>query len=1170
MNKKAQKFSLFAQDSPPLLNLSDNRPHVDPSFKYLEHINAPFINEMLMPLQIKNTNGEYTYDNDGNSYAIKDGYLVKNDTNQLFPVDNKTFKRTNVTSLMNQYYAYDVDDGEEATVIKTSDNSFIIDYKGFTVYTRSLYSNGTILSSRLRVINGYAVFIVVYNDTINNKVFAFISNGGTFDTQEGILEFKRTVPRRSNSYTWSGNTSTITPEDIDPVINIAFLDGTHIGCSIINNYGLVLNSRYNGFATYIYDIETQTVKQLYKSVWPTTATNTEVITTNYDITFNRTQSTNRISEVHSCISSDNSTFYDYDDETKGSVVNFPSTYAPTSQGITVTIDGTTYTVYKYNKYVFTQTLTVNAASSVSGVVWSFSATNADGIIYTSTSDDSINKSVSYTVEHWPNSPYDSSTAWQTEWSYTVNNGTHSTEDVTVTESWTEQETLTGISAAAYPNVVCDNGRMYAFYGFEQNTSSWSYSISTGWKLIESGTLSSVNFTNNIYSVVALETVAINASANFIRSNSFVANQNLIQQTTRLCNNSARLPSTSASDNSTSSRYSEYSNSNSYTLRYLPGTTNKSDFNYYGDYATYTSSSGSSNDRMIFTVTGMRVPVKNGSNWNILYNTSLDGSSLIQGLSYSETEDSMGTLIAPWTSIDDDAYVIADGNYIIYRDKSNIWWKIEIVEETPEVTALLDNKYIFVNTTSYLNMYDSKSGRKLHYATDYNGRAMFGSTTQTFLAGYANSTVMEYIKYTATAINAAYQIQPKIAVSSLLLPVVARVRVDTDNVSTEHCKVSDDVEQGIDVYLSTITNTVAYYRYTIWPYVSESMTTKFDLYNTYYSISSLSYLSPNIFTRYINGAGNNDIAVETYDNYVLIYYNQQPYFLYTLNSQTGSVTASIANSSTNNPYESQAFFVLQGQFYAVVDEKLYSVIYSDGAISSMEAIVDVRGFKFIGNNPQIAFFWSPSLRAIYSFTGDAILQHIYDASKISSITGQYWYDETTQSIFISTDVGLLVFGPKNTYMLEDFTNVTNVQFSNDSVTHITNDGTTYNVVYYPEDGYESNNVKLATSFYGLGDSESTSIDRWNITLFDQSKKSEPSYVKVRVITITDCVVQSEEKEFKIKPDMYDRWSNSVLVMYNPKYIKGQGVRLEVETPLTIQSIIPHVMDNKSGTLTKHGV
>ena len=53
-------------------------------------------------------------------------------------------------------------------------------------------------------------------------------------------------------------------------------------------------------------------------------------------------------------------------------------------------------------------------------------------------------------------------------------------------------------------------------------------------------------------------------------------------------------------------------------------------------------------------------------------------------------------------------------------------------------------------------------------------------------------------------------------------------------------------------------------------------------------------------------------------------------------------------------------------------------------------------------------------------------------------------------------------------------------------------------------------------------------------------------------------------------MYDKWSNSILVQFSPKLIKGKGIRFYCETPLSIQSITPHFMDNGTGTLTKRSI
>lgn len=182
----------------------------------------------------------------------------------------------------------------------------------------------------------------------------------------------------------------------------------------------------------------------------------------------------------------------------------------------------------------------------------------------------------------------------------------------------------------------------------------------------------------------------------------------------------------------------------------------------------------------------------------------------------------------------------------------------------------------------------------------------------------------------------------------------------------------------------------------------------------------------------------------------------------------------------------------------------------------------------------------------------------------SSTARHWYDKSTQTIFVPTDRGLLCFGPKNTYILEQFKNVSLVQFTSDNITHIEDSGNDYSLVYYDTDGYQVNNVDLESAFFGLGATESTSIDRWNITLYDLEGNHPSGEVVVGVRSLTDITVKSEEKKLKITPDMWDKWSNSVLITYNPKLVKAQGLRLYVNSPFIVQSITAHIMDNGTGT------
>ena len=67
MNSKAMKQTLAW---PPQLNMSDNKPHIYSEFNTVERNNAPYLNEMLSPVHVKNLGAEYIHDFKGNKYHI--------------------------------------------------------------------------------------------------------------------------------------------------------------------------------------------------------------------------------------------------------------------------------------------------------------------------------------------------------------------------------------------------------------------------------------------------------------------------------------------------------------------------------------------------------------------------------------------------------------------------------------------------------------------------------------------------------------------------------------------------------------------------------------------------------------------------------------------------------------------------------------------------------------------------------------------------------------------------------------------------------------------------------------------------------------------------------------------------------------------------------------------
>lgn len=184
--------------------------------------------------------------------------------------------------------------------------------------------------------------------------------------------------------------------------------------------------------------------------------------------------------------------------------------------------------------------------------------------------------------------------------------------------------------------------------------------------------------------------------------------------------------------------------------------------------------------------------------------------------------------------------------------------------------------------------------------------------------------------------------------------------------------------------------------------------------------------------------------------------------------------------------------------------------------------------------------------------------------------QSFYDESTQSIYIGTEEGLLVFGPQNTYCLEDYKDVVDIEFIDGDI-HIIEENTEKNLhketilrYYHDRDGYETAQTYIETSFWGLGATEITSIDRWQIILYDPEMREQDVYLQVR--SLTDVSTQAEEKKLHVNSNDWDKWSHSVLLSFSPKLIKGQGIRLSIKTDSAIQKIVPHIMDNRTSTTT----
>lgn len=1168
MNRKAEKLNI----SLPLnLNLSDDKPHIDTTFNEAKKLNGPFLNSMIQPLYVNKLEGNSYYDKKGNRYwineeSVPNKLFMRND-DVIGAIINKKFVKTDVTETLKKYDYYDISDDYIAAGIINDDNSITVAFNGNSYTTSPLFAEGTIITGRVRIVDDYAILVVYFEDNgVSKYHYLRLGNNGVAAHEEtNNAVWYRHFARNNGTAavtSWFSNTLFWTDGNklaASPLIQIAKV-GDYYSFSLISRYGYSYNTDSTYFITCLED---PVLKQIGKDLWPSTASQSAVVPYNQQFYVYGNQSTSRTNVSVALYKSSQTGKYYADYTDISTEVNVPDTVILTDTGNDVTGDDDTFHVYTDTSISVVRKISVRSYGDAT-LSWSMTATYEDPVTSTTVTlnygakDTVTSKSVQWSKQYW---------SWETipvvnysslDMQWTAADASDVNTNIPQTY-WGKQNFLveytysvtTTVSWATAPVVILDNAHMYGLATFSHNTSSWTYTIPNGYVFTESAKDPVISGTS--YSWTAIDTASSTSNANIIRSNTFAFEQNICVSTWKLNNSSATLPSSRASGSeSTASRYIEWVNTNAAELRYNPGTVRDPSYNYYGAAtSTISVNTGADEDLAVFTPGGFRVPLPN-TPFNILYNTTQTGATSIQGISYSLSDDMMGTMLTPWQELDEDFYVVGNSDYFIYRDKDYKYWKVSI-EDGYEMFSIMDNRYILVNTTSYLNCYDSELNMMLHYASDYNDRVIFGSDTPQYLAGQDSSGVLNYLRMTATAINAAYNIMPRIGITSTLWSAIPKYRCIVDSPYAYNSRISKG-NQGIDIYYSVISGSSADYKYTLYPYIVQSRNEKYDLIGTSYPTLDTVELTPCIFSEYIESNGNMDMLVTNYTAYKLNYVNNTPIFLYSAATETDDI---------------EDFYCLQGQYYANIANKICSIIYTDNTISEIDPIIKYGNMKFIGNNSQIAFYFDPIGRTIKSFTGDASLETLWDASELelNDFNNIHWYDKSRQTIFISTKVGLLCISDKgNRYLVEDWKDVKSVSISDDDVTHVINGNETVNFVYYPAEGYEPLPLDIETSFYGLGNKETCTVDKWQISLYDFSGDKKPSYIKVGVRSITDVTVKSEEKDLKITPDMYDSWSNSVLISYAPKLIKGQGLRLYLKTPLTIQSITPHVADQGYGSPT----
>lgn len=573
--------------------------------------------------------------------------------------------------------------------------------------------------------------------------------------------------------------------------------------------------------------------------------------------------------------------------------------------------------------------------------------------------------------------------------------------------------------------------------------------------------------------------------------------------------------------------------------------------------------------------GLSADVTSGSGWftALFYNNQgsiskaydkwrylINSSGLISGLSYGN-ENFIGTLLTEWNSIDESEYPYFTDTTFTYKNTDGKWYDIVLVKEQNEKINIIFDRYIIVHTNGFWNCYDIERGQPLHYATDFNNRAMAGVSmkrnTNYLNIGINNSSGHSLAKFFVSGINSMYEVS-QVAITSIQISPQAYLNITTGYESFIWSKADDEYQpQYIEIFAGINTDaTSATYQYSTCKYDITSITLKDSSLvglNSPVAVGAMTYYSPNIFTEFIHTYNNKDLIKNGKYGYPIVYNETTPILSYSSGKQISNV---------------DGVFVIQSQFYAMIGGKIISITYDDYSIIGIDAIIDISGMIYLGNLPTRAYFWSPANRAIYSFTGDANLSLEMEANSITEVYDTY-YSTMKEALFITTDKGTYVISDIQQYHI-DTGKVEKIFFVKDGY-FICEERETNTLRYYSyEKDLLKNSVKVPvkvdTKFYGPGSGRVTTTDK--IAVMIRADDIEKGKVLLSTSTLTDMDMKSENKRFDITADKFN--NGFMVINYTPKYSQGQGIALHLTSDFPVVRMTFSTTELVQNTLTKHNI
>ena len=299
-------------------------------------------------------------------------------------------------------------------------------------------------------------------------------------------------------------------------------------------------------------------------------------------------------------------------------------------------------------------------------------------------------------------------------------------------------------------------------------------------------------------------------------------------------------------------------------------------------------------------------------------------------------------------------------------------------------------------------------------------------------------------------------------------------------------------------------------------------------------------SPSLFCETISSFGN-DVFIKFGKN------------VYQLSKNNNEVVMSFYLGTLLENLEN--VFILQGQYYGIIDNQIFSIQFMNGVISSTYSIVNVQGMKYCGCTPYEALFFSETNRCLYSFTGANVLNVRQFVDKITEVRG-YKYNPSTHSIFLFTDIGVLVYSLFGIYHIDFIDCVGMFLLDNGIVLYNDSDSAQlYKFIkYYKEQsdiGYNKQNIELETCFYGMNNQVVTINDCLYMRFF--SPEHESGNIEIIATTISNEGKSTEKTTIKINASDWDEKTDSFYARYQPKEQRGLGISFKIVSPFKIAAL-----------------